>query len=201
MDADSRALPVSKERETEKLEFGRRTDRALLAVDDELHLFPFQIVDARLHHPLGGPRGADIYVDIVRITDETQTSGLQKLVESVKVDIRERWRQRPALRGASIGRHDEAIGKGGPAPQEPLDEFQQGPVPDIPAQDVHEDVLVDGVEELRQVQVHDPDVSLVVVRPRTHDCIVRAPAWSESEAVVREHWVINRCQNLRHRLL
>ena len=65
----------------------------------------------------------------------------------------------------------------------------------------HELVVVDLVEELRQVDVHDPIVARFDIFPRELDRIVSASARSKPKAEIAERGVEDRREHLKERLL
>jgi hypothetical protein len=67
---------------------------------------------------------------------------------------------------------------------------------DAPLEPVNQDVVVDPVEELRQVHVHHHALARLNVRPRGLDRIVRTPPGTEPVAVVAEGGVDQRLQHL-----
>jgi hypothetical protein len=85
--------------------------------------------------------------------------------------------------------------------KEPTDDFEHAFVADVPAQTVHQHVVVHAIEEFLQINVHDDVPStgheLFGLRQR----IVCAASGSESVARLREGRIEDAFQHLQHRLL
>ena len=108
--------------------------------------------------------------------------------------------QRPALWCAQVSlHHHPAIHD--PGVQIRPDQPDHSSILDAPAEPVDQDVVVDPVEELRQVHVHHHALARLNVRPRGLDRIVRTPPRPEPVAVVAEGGVDQRLQLLQQGLL
>lgn len=64
------------------------------------------------------------------------------------------------------------------------------------AKQAHEDVVIDSVEELRQVHIHHPVPVLLHVPLRLTHRVVRAPARPKPVTEVREGWIDRGLQHL-----
>jgi len=78
---------------------------------------------------------------------------------------------------------------------------QHASVPDALGDLAHQLVVVNPVEKLLQVHIHDPGVVLFEVRLRLLYRLMRVAARSESEARLREGGIPLRLEHLHHRLL
>ena len=195
---DSR--PISKfDGESEELDTVDLGDLGLVLVQSEFQS-PFQVFPASLHDPRCPFLRRHQNDDIVRIPHEPVSPLLHGPVELVEIDVGKQRGEVPALRGPLIRCLNQSIDHHS-ALEEALDEYQQGLVLDIPAEDPHEQVVIDGVEVLRQIDVDRPGVTLVAIVPQSDDCVLGPPSRSESETPVGELGFVYRRQHLCHRLL
>jgi hypothetical protein len=85
--------------------------------------------------------------------------------------------------------------------QVPPNQAQNALVHDPPGDPSHEDVMVDPVKAFLQIHVHDPLVPCFDVFLGPSYRLMGVSAGPETEAVLRERWVIDRIQDLEKRLL
>src|SRR5215467_5527009 len=74
-------------------------------------------------------------------------------------------------------------------------------VADPSRQTSHQNIVIDPVEELLQVQVHDKLPAAVGIRPRLFQRLMRAASRAETEAGIGKGGVQNRLQYLKDGLL
>src|SRR5690606_12535110 len=107
----------------------------------------------QVHHALPGALRADVDIQVVRIAGEAVSTSLQLLIHLVQQDVCKQGRQWPSLRRPFMAFHHYAVGHdtrlqvATDKPQHPLVIHSAG-------HSVHEDVVVDPVEELLQVDIH-----------------------------------------------
>jgi site-specific DNA recombinase len=106
----------------------------------------------------------------------------------------------PALRRPLIPLHHHPIAHDSGVQVRP-DQPQHCGVLDALPEPVHQDVVVDPVEELLQVHVHHDPPSRLHVRLRGQNRIVRSPSGPEAVAVLAEGGIEQRLQHLQQRLL
>jgi len=110
------------------------------------------------------------------------------------------WRERPALRRAfePLAEHpvheDAGLQVAADQPQHPLVRYPLG-------QPVHQDVVIDPVEEFLQIQIHHDPVAGLHVLLRLQHRALRASPRPEAVAVLAERRVDERLQHLQKRLL
>jgi len=143
------------EAEPEELALRGRRNRALGPVELQLQP-PFEEpFDAR-HPSFARAPAANVDVAVVGVAREAMTAPLQFLVQNVEHQVRQKRRERAALRGSFVGRPNEPVRQHA-AGQKPANELQDALVGNPSCHKPHQDVVVDPVEELLDVEVHhDP---------------------------------------------
>jgi hypothetical protein len=143
-----------------------------------------------------GLEAAHVDVAVVGVAREAVAPRLQRLVHLVKQHVGQQRAQRPALRRAQMTLHhyptihDAGVQVG-------TDQPEDSSIIDAPAQPVDQDVVVDPVEELRQVHVHHHALARLHVRTGGLDRVVRPPAGPKPVAVFAEGGVDQRLQHLQ----
>ena len=143
---------------------------------------------------------AHIDVAVVGVAHEAMAALLQFLVQHVQHQVRQQRRERAALRRAFLRRADQPSFHH-PRGQKAADQLQDALVSNPLGHQPHQDVVVDPVEELLQVDVHDKAVAGRDVRLRLRHRLMRRAPRPEAEARLGERPVPVRLQHLQHRLL
>ena len=81
------------------------------------------------------------------------------------------------------------------------DEKQQSLIGNASPKQVHQHVMVDGVKELSEIDVHCDASAVLHNRLHLPDCLVCIAAWSETETRIRERRVEYRREHLGYCLL
>ncbi|MPM89195.1 hypothetical protein SDC9_136303 [bioreactor metagenome] len=127
-------------------------------------------------------------------------SPFQFVVEFVEQDVGQKRRQRPALRRAD-GAGLDVLSDQHTGAQVAADQGQQRLVADRSPNDLHQHVVIDGVEELGEVDVHGNGVAVLHIRLYLFDRLVGIAARSEAEARRREARFEDRREHLGDGLL
>ena len=137
---------------------------------------------------------------VVGIAAKAQPASLQFPIQRIQVEIRQQRRQRPALRRALLAsnRHPR---RHHPGPQIPSDQPQHLLVPNHFRDPLHQNVMVDVVEELRDINIHHPVLARADVSLRRSYGVVRAAPRTKTVARLAEPRIENRLQHLQQRLL
>ena len=174
-------------------------DERLVAVDPEEQLGLHELGD-RPHRPLrrlAAPLHDD---EVVRVAHERVAAPLQLPVQLVQEDVRQKRRERPALRGALGRRLDDAV-HGRAGHQEAMDEGRHPLVREGVRQQLHQLGLVDRVEEALEVRRGDPHAPPVGVALDREQRVVRGPSGAEAVRVGVEPRLEYGRELLRHGLL
>src|SRR5665213_427145 len=187
------------EAEAQELADARLGDRALGLVDLQPEALFEEPFDAG-HHPFARTLTAHIDVAVVGVAYEAVTALLQFLVQHIQHQVRQQRRERSTLRRAFLRRADQSSlhrTRG----QKAADEFRDALVSNPLGNEPHQDVMVDPVEELFQVDIHDDGVSGRNIRLRPLHRLMRRALRPEAEARLRERRVPAGLQHLHYRLL
>ena len=137
---------------------------------------------------------------IVGITAKAQPASLQFPIQRIQVEIRQQRRQRPALRRALLASNHHPR-RHHPGPQIPSDQPQHSLVPNHFRDPLHQNVMVDVVEELRDINIHHPVLARADVSLRRSYGVVRAAPRTKTVARLAEPRIENRLQHLQQCLL
>src|SRR5450759_4079092 len=192
-------LRTSRKAESQKLPLLRSCHRTLRLIYLELELLRDESRNA-LHHPLPRPLAADVDITVIRISNEAMTPALQLPVEFVEHEVTEQWRKRTSLRSSFHARADQPV-LHHPGIQECPDELQQPLVLDALGDLAHQSVVIDSIEELFQIEINHPSVTLRDVLLRLTHGVMRRSTRSKPVAVLGKRRVPSLLQNLHHRLL
>jgi hypothetical protein len=154
----------------------------------------------RLHHAFARPLGPHVDVEVVGVAHERVTALLQLFVHVVQQHVRQERRQRPALWRALVTLHHHPV-RENPRVEVAANEPQHATVLDPLREPPHEHVVVHTIEELLQIDVHDPAATLLHVALRVTHGVVRAAPRPEAVAVLREARIDSRLQDLQQGLL
>jgi hypothetical protein len=154
----------------------------------------------RLHHAFARPLGPHVDVEVVGVAHERVTALLQLFVHVVQQHVRQERRQRPALWRALVTLHHHPV-RENPRVEVAANEPQHATVLDPLREPPHEHVVVHTIEELLQIDVHDPAATLLHVALRVTHGVVRAAPRPEAVAVLREARIDSRLQDLQPDLL
>ena len=151
--------------EPQELPFPGPRHRALLCVDSQAQGILEEHPDPA-HHPLTRRATAQINVAVISVAAERESSSLKLPVQIVQQDVGQQRRQRPALRRAFRSRlhHSRSHHSGF---QEPADQLQHSCIADSPRHPRHQHIVIDPIEELLQIDVHHPALTLADVRLRS----------------------------------
>ena len=127
-------------------------------------------------------------------------ASLQRLIHLVQEHVRQKRRERAALRRPLVPLHHHSLDHD-PGFQVAADDPEQTPIPNPVCQFPHEHVVVDPVEKLRQIHIDHPPSSLLDVPLCCAHGIVRAAPRPKAVAVLREGRIEERLQDLQQRLL
>src|ERR1700676_2945287 len=150
-------LSLTRVAEAQELADGWFGNRALGLVDLELEALFKELFYAG-HHPLARTAAAHIDVAVVGVAHEAVTALLQFLDQHIQHQVRQQRRERPALRRAFLRRADPPSlhrARG----QKTADELQDALVSNPLGNEPHQDVVVDPVEELLQIDIHENGVA------------------------------------------
>ncbi len=126
-------------------------NRALFVVHLESQLLLDEATDA-FHHSFPCSLASDEDDTVVSVANKVQPAPFELLVELVEDDIGKQRRKRTALWGAFFGWTLQAVDHN-PGGEETADEFKHPLVLDPCGQSAHQPVLLDSVEEFRQINV------------------------------------------------
>ena len=166
-EAQKRSVPSGRHRTFRRIDFEFQPRR-----DEER--------DAR-HHPVPRSRGADVHIAVVRIPNEAVAATFELAVKRVQHDVRQERGERSPLRGALLRRTDQAVLQD-PRIQERAGKLQHACIRHALSQPTHQEVMIHSVEELFEVEVHDPPIAArqdVLARPLPPD-VPTAPAETRS---------------------
>src|ERR1700722_6135712 len=152
---------MHRDTEAEELTFPRPCHRAFLGVDAQLQGSLEESPDS-LHHPITRCATAHINVAIVRIAAKCEFASFQLLVQVSEKDVREQRGERTALRCTLRALLDQPLAHH-PGFQEPSDQLEHSCIADLPCHPCHQHIVVDPIEELLQINVHHPTLSLTDV--------------------------------------
>ena len=123
------------------------------------------------------------------------TSAFQFLVQVLQQDIRQQRTERPALRRAFRPRRNNAVGHH-PRFEIPADEFEYPFVANLLRHFIHQNVVIDPVEEFLQVHVHHNPAAFGNVLPGRLDCLMGALPRSKTVARFGEACLKDRREHL-----
>ena len=178
----------------------RASDRALLLVDLEAQA-ALQELPERGHDPYPGSLAAHEDVGVIGIADKAQTAPRQFLVELVQDDVRQKWREWPALRGAFRDGDACAVRHHHGGLQHPAHEVEDASVGDPLAHTIQQALMMNTVKELRQVQVNHRPIARFQISGRFGNRRVGTTVRTETVTAGVEGWFVNRLQDLEHGLL
>ena len=121
-------------------------------------------------------------------------------VQLIKHKVRQQRRQRATLRRALIRRVDQPVFHH-PRGQIAADKLEQPLVGHPFRHQAHQHVVIDSIEELLQVDVHDPAMARGNMLLRARHRLMGRAVRPEAEAVLGERRVPVHLQDLQHRLL
>lgn len=174
-------------------------DMALVLINHQFELAGQKARDAG-HDPF--TRAVAFHQDqqVVRITDEPMPPTFQFLVQVVQQDVGKQRRQRSAL-WRSQRRCLKGFSNQNPRPQVFADQPQPPLVAHLPTHAGHQDVVLDVVEEFRQVQIDADAVACADIGLYPPKCSMGAAFWSEAETRIRKPRIADRPQDLCDGLL
>jgi hypothetical protein len=108
------------------------------------------------HHSVPGSLAPHVDVAIICVPHEAESTPGELLVQLIEHDVAEQRRQRPALRRAAFRRYDDPIGQYHTGAQHLADDPKHAAIRNALLEPRHEPVVVDLVEELREVDVDHP---------------------------------------------
>ena len=108
---------------------------------------------------------AEIHVAIIRVADEGMPAPLQFPVEVRQHDVAQERRERAALRRSFLSLVGDPVTHQA-CFQKPADEPEHPAIPDLARHSRHQEIVVHTVEELGQIDVHDPGPSASYVGAR-----------------------------------
>src|SRR4051812_46639232 len=161
---------------------------------------PFDEAGQALHDTLAGLFAANIDVAIVCVAHEPVATTLKFAIQLVQHEVRKQGRERTALRDSLPICLEEPVvehARRQVAPDEP----EQPPIRDARRHRGDQPVVVDPVEELGQVDVHDKLIACDDIGLRLRHRLVGGAARPEAEAVLAERRVPQRLELLENRLL
>jgi len=118
-----------------------------------------------------------------------QTAPVELLIEFVQHDVRQQGRKRAALGSSLHGGTDQTVNQHARS-QERTDETQDASVRDARGQPSEKAVVVDAVEEFRQVKVNDVPVPRLKEALRMPDGLLCGPSGAEPIAGPRSERVL-----------
>ena len=186
---------------------GKTEERTLLS----LHHFAFVPVDLyledflkepadTLHHALCGPFGLHEDDEVIGIPCELMPPFLQFLIEIIQKDITQERRKRPALRH-SFGCLIQPAVYDHTGPKIFADQMEDAFVPDSPGDPVHQNVVIDHIEELLKVDVHGIGISSLNKLQHLLDGLMRRTVRPEPETGFGEMGIKDRGENLSRSLV
>lgn len=164
----------------EKLCSSSAKNAALVAVDPQLERLLDKLDRVFLHAFPCSPR-PHIDVAVVGVSAEPQTSPFEVLVKFVLDDQRQDGTERRALRRSFLAHGHKAVGHDARA-EISADEPQERSVSAVAFQDRHQPIMVDRIEELGELHLHDPQASLRNVALSLLYGLIRVPALTEAVA-------------------
>ena len=190
---------IVREAKAEKLPVRRLRHRAFGGVNLEPEFTREEVADA-LHHPMTRSFAAHVDVAIVGVAHERQAPLFQFPVQLVEDEVGEQGRKRAALRSTLFRRPYQAVLQN-PGVEKRPDQLEQ-PLVGHPLGDArHQTIVVDPVEKLLQVDIHDPAVALGDNLLGPGDGLVGVALRAESVAVLGERRVPSLLEYLQDRLL
>ena len=153
-----------------------------------------------LHHTLSGAFGLHQYDEVIGIPCELMPPFLQLLIEIVQKDITQEWRKRPSLR-RTLGRPLESSVYYHTGPEVFTYQAEDTLVPDSPGDPVHQNVVVNRIEELLKIDFHGPVVSSLSQSQYLLNSMVCRTAQPVCVAGFGEMGIKHRSENLADRLL
>lgn len=194
------ALGVLTQSEAEESQIVRPADGTLLFVHHQTQASLDELAN-RIHHPTPGTRASYKYAEIVGVSHEAKTTACQLPIEFVQDDIRKERRKRAALGRAFFRGHARAVRHDHLRLEHPMYQLQETPILHPLSQTAQQALMMDTVEELRQVDVDRNRASFVQVLRCLGDGRLCTTTWSEAMAAVMKHRLKDRLQHLEHGLL
>jgi hypothetical protein len=112
------------------------------------------------HHAISGALRLHQYDEIIGIPCKLMPPSLQLPVEVIQKDIAQEGRKRPAL-WHSFGRFIQPAVYDNTGPKIPADQTEDAFVADSPGDPVHQDIVVDRIEELLKVDIHSIGIAVL----------------------------------------
>src|SRR5260370_242253 len=139
-------LPIAVQSKPQELAFPRPPYPALLGI----HLYAFRSIPVCLPHSFSRRLTAYVDIAVIRVPAEPVSSSFQFPIQCVEIDVRQQWRQRPALR-RSFHALDHHSLQHRSRPQIFADQLQHPLVSDHLRDLPHQRVPIDVIEELRDI--------------------------------------------------
>src|SRR6516164_6160872 len=191
--------PVVPDGEAEERPLPRPGDGTLFRVDLQLET-PFDETGQARHDPPASRVAADVDVTVIRVPHESVAATLKLAIQLIQDEVREQRRERTPLRGPFPARLEQPAlehSGGQVSPDQP----ENPPVRNPRRHRGHQPVVVDLVEELRQVDIDDKPIAFDDVGLRLRHRLVSRAARPEAVAVLAECRVPQRLKPLQDRLL
>jgi len=152
------------------------------------------------HHAQSGLFAADIDVAIIRITHKPVPTTLKLAIQLIQHEVRQQRRERTTLRRPLVACFEQPVRQhaGG---QVASHQSKHPPVRDARRHASHQLVVIDPVEELRQVDIDDELIAFGDIGLRLCHRLMSGALRPEAVAVFAECRVPQRLQPLQHRLL
>src|SRR5690606_35041046 len=168
----NRRLFVRQKAKTQKLAAPRTVYCAFVPIHLQLQLSLYK-ANHRFHDTFPCAFACNKDVTIIRIASKSKSSLSQFFVQVVQQDVCQEWTQRPALRRSFLSALTYSVDHNSGA-EVGSNQFQDSLVLYLPCHSRHEHVMVHPVEELFQVQVHNPSVSFLDIALGLKNCVMRS---------------------------
>jgi hypothetical protein len=187
------------ERVAEELAFLRPVHGALGFVDSQAQ-YGRDEATHRFHHAFSGTPRPHVHIAVVGVPQEPVSTLFQEAIQIVEHDVGQQRREWSALRRSLLVPHAYAVSHDSRFQITP-DQTQHPPVPHPACDPRHQLVVVDAIEELLQIDVYQPAISLAHVLLRLTHRIVCTALRSKAIRRARELRIEQRGEHLKQCLL